>query len=90
VLSVLQFDQQNSHDQSQNTPHSEIVQKGDTFLYIRSLTKIYFFLYLIYVERVAENVCSGSDRDCFVDQTVLHRLSGCTDFLSVCVFLLLY
>ena len=52
---ATQFDQQNSHDQSQNTPHSEVVQKGDTFLYIRSLTKIYLFLYLIYVERIAEN-----------------------------------
>ena len=43
--------QQNSHDQSHNTLHSEVVHKGDTFLYLRSLSKIYTFLYLVYVAR---------------------------------------
>lgn len=33
------------------------------------------------------DVCSGSGLDCFVDQSVLCRLSGCTHFLSVPVLL---
>ena len=53
------------------------------------LVTVYIKMYPPFVLPHCE-VCSGSDRDCFVDQTVLHRLSGCTDFLSVCVFLLLY